>query len=118
MISILFGQWILHNWTDETCLKILRNCKEALKGKNGKLVIIDTVMDKENEENKEMVEIQALADMYMTVILGRKERSLEEWSILFLETGFSIHKITPILILSIRSIIEIYPNDVIGNEIF
>jgi hypothetical protein len=39
-------QWILHNWNDEGCVKILKNCKEAVSrnDKGGKIIIIDTVI--------------------------------------------------------------------------
>ncbi|OWM88435.1 hypothetical protein CDL15_Pgr003847 [Punica granatum] len=32
-----------HNWSDEKCLKLLKNCHEALED-NGKLIIIDSIM--------------------------------------------------------------------------
>ncbi|KAH1225500.1 Isoliquiritigenin 2'-O-methyltransferase [Glycine max] len=34
---------ILHNWSDENCLKILNNCYKALP-ENGKLVVVDFIM--------------------------------------------------------------------------
>ncbi|KAK7824643.1 eugenol o-methyltransferase [Quercus suber] len=36
---------ILHNWCDEYCMKLLRNCYEALPN-NGKVVIIELLMPK------------------------------------------------------------------------
>ena len=39
-------QWILHDWSDEDCVKILKRCKEAItyNKDGGKVVIIDQVM--------------------------------------------------------------------------
>ncbi|KAH7533248.1 hypothetical protein FEM48_Zijuj04G0110400 [Ziziphus jujuba var. spinosa] len=36
-------QWILHDWSDEESVKILKKCKEAItdKGKNGKWILHD-----------------------------------------------------------------------------
>ncbi|KAK2981603.1 hypothetical protein RJ640_022550 [Escallonia rubra] len=44
-------QWILHDWNDEECLKIPKHCKEAIpcKGKGGKVIIIDIVLDNQKE---------------------------------------------------------------------
>ncbi|XP_050275344.1 isoflavone 4'-O-methyltransferase-like isoform X7 [Quercus robur] len=38
--AILF-KWILHDWSDEECVNILKNCKEAItkKGKEGKVMV-------------------------------------------------------------------------------
>ncbi|KAI3862897.1 hypothetical protein MKX03_014853 [Papaver bracteatum] len=38
-------KWIMHDWTDEDCVKILRNCHKAIaKNKNGKVIIVDCVL--------------------------------------------------------------------------
>ncbi|KAJ4976753.1 hypothetical protein NE237_001859 [Protea cynaroides] len=76
-------EWILHDWNDEQCIKILKGCKEAIfsgdLGRNlRKAIIIEMVVD------------------------DRKE-----WEKLFLESRFSHYKITPIL--DLRSLIEVYP---------
>ncbi|KAG2372583.1 Isoliquiritigenin 2'-O-methyltransferase [Vigna angularis] len=36
-------QGILHNWSDENCLKVLNNCYKALP-ENGKVVVVDFIM--------------------------------------------------------------------------
>lgn len=99
---------ILHDWNDEECVKILKNCKDAIskKGK-GKVVIIDTVLDKENGNINESVETQLFYDMLMMVVFAGKERNEKEWIKLISLAGFSDYKITPIL--GSRSMIEIYP---------
>ncbi|KAI3818406.1 hypothetical protein L1987_12212 [Smallanthus sonchifolius] len=101
-------KWTLHDWSDEECKKILKNCKKAIpcKEKRGKLVIIDMVM-KVDEGDNELLETQILFDMLMMNCLTGRERSEKEWSELFLDAGFSDYKITPIL--GLRSLIEVYP---------
>ncbi|XP_057726083.1 trans-resveratrol di-O-methyltransferase-like [Arachis stenosperma] len=102
-------KWILHNWNDEECSKILRNCKEALHMSNGegrKIIVIDIVMGDEKSDH-ESIETQLFFDMMMMVFLTGKQRNREEWANLIFSAGFSDYKIIPIL--GIRSLIEIYP---------
>ncbi|XP_057442180.1 trans-resveratrol di-O-methyltransferase-like [Lotus japonicus] len=101
-------KWILHDWSDEECLKILKNCKEAIKskGKEGKVIIIDMVIEEDKGDDKS-VETQLLFDMGMMVLTTGKERSMKEWGILISSAGFSDYKISPVL--GLRSVVEIYP---------
>jgi len=99
----------LHDWNDEECVKILKNCKDAIakKGKEGKVVIIDMVLDCEKGDNNESVETKLFFDMLMMVVVTGKERNEKEWIKLISSAGFSDYKITPIL--GLRAVIEIYP---------
>ncbi|KAJ4723240.1 O-methyltransferase [Melia azedarach] len=104
----LLLKWVLHDWNDEECVKILKKCKEAItsNGKVGKVIIID--MMRENKKgDDESIETQLFFDMLMMVLLNGKERDEKEWAKLFQEAGFSDYKINPIL--GLRSLIEIYP---------
>ncbi|XP_057442181.1 trans-resveratrol di-O-methyltransferase-like [Lotus japonicus] len=106
--AILLKLWILHDWSDDECLKILKKCKEAIKskGKEGKVIIIDMVMEEKKEDHK-LVETQLFFDMLMMVVLTGKERNKKEWVKLITSAGFNDYKITQVL--GLRSIIEIYP---------
>lgn len=101
-------QWILHDWSDDECTKILKQCKKAIPSKEngGKLIIIDMVV-KVHEEEKNLLETQLFFDMLMMTVVKGRERTEEEWAKLFADAGFSKYKITPILRL--RSLIEVYP---------
>ncbi len=37
-------QWILHDWNDEECVTILRNCFKALPTSGGKVIIVESVL--------------------------------------------------------------------------
>ncbi|GFQ08020.1 caffeic acid 3-o-methyltransferase 1 [Phtheirospermum japonicum] len=39
----IFLKWICHDWTDEQCLKLLKNCYEALP-QNGKVILVEYVL--------------------------------------------------------------------------
>nr|XP_027060969.1 trans-resveratrol di-O-methyltransferase-like [Coffea arabica] len=62
-------KWILHDWSDEDCVNILKNCKKAIPGrdKGGKVIIIDMVMESQLE-NHESVEAQICFYMQMLVL--------------------------------------------------
>ncbi|KAK7312834.1 hypothetical protein VNO77_37009 [Canavalia gladiata] len=101
-------KWILHDWSDEQCVKILKNCKEAMKrnGKEQKVIAIDMVMENEIEDD-ESIETQLLIDSIVMVFFPGKERNEKQWAKLIFSAGFSDYKITPVL--GLRSLIEIYP---------
>ncbi|KAJ0837678.1 putative trans-resveratrol di-O-methyltransferase [Helianthus annuus] len=104
----LLLKWILHDWSDEKCVKILKQCKEAIPSKEnrGKLIIIDMVV-KVHEVENDLLETQLFFDMLLMTLLEGRERSEEDWAKLFLDASFSDYKITPIL--GLRSLIEVYP---------
>ncbi|GMY20465.1 trans-resveratrol di-o-methyltransferase [Fagus crenata] len=83
-------KWILHDWSDEECVNILKRCKGAIasKGKEGKVIIIDVVINQEKEEH-DITTTKLLFDALMMVVLTGKERNKKEWEKLFLEAGFS-----------------------------
>ncbi|WVY96226.1 hypothetical protein V8G54_028377 [Vigna mungo] len=100
-------KWVLHDWDDEDCVKILKNCRGAIssKGNKGKVIVIETVIN-EKLDYKDVTQTKLSWDMTMLAING-KERTEEEWKKLFTEAGFKYHKIFPIF--GFRSLIEVYP---------
>ncbi|XP_058100628.1 trans-resveratrol di-O-methyltransferase-like [Magnolia sinica] len=104
----VFLKWILHDWSDEECVKILRRCKEAIPSKEegGKVIILDMVVNMNNGDYK-LTETQLFFDLMMMVLASGKERNEHEWRKIFIEAGFTHYTITPIL--GVRSIIEVYP---------
>jgi len=101
-------QLVLHAYSDEECIKVLKKCKEAIanKGKAGKVIIIDIVVGAKNG-NHVLTEAKLLFDMLMMVLVTGREREEKEWEKLFLEAGFSHYKITNIF--GLRSLVEVYP---------
>jgi trans-resveratrol di-O-methyltransferase len=105
--AVMF-KWILHDWSDEECVNILKRCKEAItsKGKEGKVIIIDVVINQEKDEH-DVTKTKLLFDALMMVLLTGKERNKKEWEKLFLEAGFSHYKI--VSSFGMKSLIEVYP---------
>ncbi|CAN1851224.1 Probable O-methyltransferase 3 [Linum perenne] len=105
-------KWILHDWSDEECVKILKKSKEAIQGREGgreggKVIIIDMKVENQKANNDESIETQLFFDMLMMILVTGRERDEKEWAKLFVDAGFRDYKITPIL--GLRSIIEVYP---------
>ncbi|KAF8043362.1 hypothetical protein BT93_A1642 [Corymbia citriodora subsp. variegata] len=99
-------KWILHDWSDEESVKILKRCKEAItsNGKMGKVMIVEIVIGDGPEEAQTT---KLFYDMMLMGCLTGKERNEKEWAKLFREAGFSDYKITPLA--GFRSLIEVYP---------
>jgi trans-resveratrol di-O-methyltransferase len=100
-------QYILHDWSDEDCVKILKQCKKAVcsgnKPSGGKVIIIDTVV---GSAAKDAFEAQVTGDLLMMVMTSGKERDEHEWRRIFMEAGFQHYKTRPVL--GFLSIIELY----------
>ncbi|KAG4983639.1 hypothetical protein JHK87_028388 [Glycine soja] len=101
-------KWVLHDWNDEDCIKILEKCKDSIssKGNGGKVIIIDTVIN-EKLDDPDMTQTKLSLDIIVMLTMNGKERSEKEWKQLFTEAGFKHHKIFPIF--GFRSLIEVYP---------
>lgn len=99
---------MLHDWADEACVEILKNCKKAisLKEAGGKVIIMDMVIDPSCKDAIER-EAQFTLDLSMLVSCMGKEREKEEWKKIIEAAGFCDYKFTPVL--GYRNVIEIYP---------
>ncbi|OWM91008.1 hypothetical protein CDL15_Pgr023341 [Punica granatum] len=95
---------VLHDWGDEECVKILKNCKKAIPEKQGKLIIVEVVLQPEGKGPLD--DIAAVFDLMMFQ-LGGKERTEVEWKNLLVDGGFPRYNI--IKIPTLLSIIEAYP---------
>ncbi|KAJ0814938.1 putative trans-resveratrol di-O-methyltransferase [Helianthus annuus] len=100
-------KWILHDWNDEECIKILKRCKEAISSndKGGKLIIIDMVVMNDEPGNKTL-ETQLRFDMMMMTLATGRERARRIGQSYF-KCLLCDYKIT--LLQGFRSVIEVYP---------
>ncbi|MBA0783835.1 hypothetical protein Gotri_001487, partial [Gossypium trilobum] len=83
--------WILHDWGDKECLKLLRNCYEAIS-ECGKVIVVESVLPELPTPN--IVTATTLSfDVGMLHLLpGGKERTFKEFETLFVQVGFSAFK--------------------------
>lgn len=73
---------VLHNWSDEDCLKILGRIHEAMPP-HAKLIVVDSIVREGGGLHPSV-----LADLFMMVILGGKERTEQDWRELLDTAGF------------------------------
>ncbi|KAG7590472.1 Winged helix DNA-binding domain superfamily [Arabidopsis suecica] len=84
----VFMKWILHDWTDEHCIKILKNCWKSLPEK-GKVIIVEFVTPKEPMSGDLSSNTVFAMDLLMlTQCSGGKERSLSQFENLAFASGF------------------------------
>ena len=95
---------MLHDWSDEECVKILRRCRNAIPSQ-GKVIIVESVFG--SSPSRVMHQAQLLLDLGMMVLTKGKEREEHEWHKMFVDAGFSHYKVKPVL--GVLSIIEVYP---------
>jgi O-methyltransferase domain/Dimerisation domain len=79
---------VLHDWPDERCLTILRNCATAMSS-DARLLIVDAVLaDRMTASANELP--GALLDLIMLVYAGGRERTATEFAQLLDEAGLRV----------------------------
>lgn len=86
-----FVKSVLHDWDDETCVRILRHCREAMPA-DGRVLIAEIVV----EPGKPVGHPYRLIDLEMMVTLGGKERTADEFARLLDGAGLKLEQVTPI----------------------
>lgn len=80
---------VLHDWNDDACLAILQNCRRTINP-GGRIVVAEMLIGEIGAPG-----FAPLMDMPMTVAVGGKERSLEEFQALLTASGFRFTRVTP-----------------------
>lgn len=80
---------ILHDWDDESCIRILKNFRNAMKP-DSRLLIIDAVMPEGNapHESKNI-------DLFMLTLFGGQERTQKAWQKILDASGLKLNRIWP-----------------------
>jgi hypothetical protein len=93
---------VIHDWNDDDALKILRNCRRAIRD-HGKLLLIDSVLKPPNQPDA-----GRFNDLTMLVVApGGRERTEAEFRELLRSAGFSMLRVIPAT--GLTSIIESEP---------
>ncbi|KAI3945852.1 hypothetical protein MKW98_023126 [Papaver atlanticum] len=100
-------KWILHDWGDEDCVKILSNCHKAIaRKKNGKVIIVECELRPDGDGSFDNMGL--VFDLVMIAhTSGGKERTEVEWKMLLNNAGFP--RCNVIQIPAFPSIIEAFP---------
>ncbi len=81
---------IIHDWDDMPAATILANCERAMAEK-GKVLVMESVID----AGEKSVAAKFL-DVQMLVMTGGRERSVEEFDVLFAAAGLELGEVIPI----------------------
>ncbi|KAK3194498.1 hypothetical protein Dsin_025808 [Dipteronia sinensis] len=84
----IFMKWILHDWSDEHCLRLLKNCYKSIP-EDGKLIVVETILPDFPEANTATKAAFQIDVLMMTQNPGGKERSRQEYMALATGAGFS-----------------------------
>ena len=80
---------ILHDWNDEDALRIVRGVREAVP-RDGLLFVVELIIPDDDGPHP-----SKLLDLQMLILLGGRERSLEEWRDLLARGGFEVDDVSP-----------------------
>ena len=94
---------ILHNWNDEQCQQILRNCFVNMRP-NSRLLIIEQLIPKRLQGNSPAIE----SDLMMLLFLGGQERTEADYARLLQHASFELVAVHPLKCLG-YSLIEAQP---------
>ena len=82
------AQWILHDWNDDRCIKLLKNCYKALPPQ-GKTIVVDAVLPFLPDTSSSVKVTTQMDAIMMTQITGGKERTYDELLVLAKGAGFA-----------------------------
>ena len=96
-------KYIIHHWDDGHSVAILKNCRQAMT-EDARLLVVEAVLPPPGEPQIDFAKYQ---DLEMLVLVGGRERTLEEYSALFAQAHFKLVRVVPTQEYS--SIIEAVP---------
>jgi hypothetical protein len=83
---------VLHDWSDDDCRRILKNCRAAM-GNGARLLICEQILDPDPASGDPFL---YLVDTQMMAMFGTaRERSEGEFKALLVETGFVYRNLIP-----------------------
>nr|BEV30395.1 scoulerine 9-O-methyltransferase [Corydalis solida] len=91
----IFLKWVLHDWDDESCKKLLRKCWNALD-EGGKMIVVELVLPQVLGNNAESRSALAGDLMMMALSPGGKERTIIQFQNLGKAAGFNKVKSFPV----------------------
>ena len=89
-------QSIVHDWDDDSCVRFLGVCRDAL-APGGRVLVLEQTMPPHDGDH-----IVKAIDLEMLVDTGKgRERTKEQFSALFARAGLRVRKVVPIAITSL-----------------
>ncbi len=79
---------IIHDWEEPQAITILKNCAKAMRGQNGKVILVEHVIFPGNEPD-----MAKWIDMEMLAMAGGRERTEAEYAELFAKAGLRLVRV-------------------------
>jgi O-methyltransferase domain/Dimerisation domain len=92
---------VVHDWNDEHAIRILRNCRRAMKA-SGRVLLLEMLLPETADKH-----FGKLLDLNMLVMTGGRERTRAEFSVLLDAAGYKVTRI--IDTMAPQSLIEAVP---------
>ncbi|KAI4325032.1 hypothetical protein MLD38_030463 [Melastoma candidum] len=83
----IFMKWICHDWSDDHCLKFLKNCHDALP-ENGKVIIAECLLPETPDSTVGTKSVYHIDCIMLAHNPGGKERTEKEFAALAKGSGF------------------------------
>jgi len=80
---------VIHDWNDDQALQILRNCRKVVP-ENGALLLLEMGLSEPNQPS-----LGKAVDLYMLVLTGGLERTVDEYRDLLGRAGFRLNRVLP-----------------------
>ena len=80
---------VIHDWSEDQCVAILSNCREAMKP-GGRVLIVEMVLPTGDAPHP-----GKLLDLAMLVMPGGQERTEEEYGTLLSKAGLRVTRVVP-----------------------
>ena len=80
---------IIHDWSEDQCLTILKNCRSAMNP-DGRVLLIEMVLPEDNTPHPGKI-----LDMMMLVGPGGRERTAKEYGTLLSKAGLRLTRVVP-----------------------
>ena len=80
---------VLHDWTDDKAITILRSCRAAA-GDAAKLLLVERLVGEADGDDT----AATMVDIHMMAVTGGRERSRDEYGALLGQSGFALSKVS------------------------
>lgn len=87
--DIYVTKMILHDWSDEECVRILTNCRKAMRP-GGRMLAAEIVLEPDNPDP-----FPYLLDLQMLVVITGRERTVGEFRTLYEAAGLRLTRVIP-----------------------
>lgn len=86
-------KWVLHDWNDDECVRILQHARMAMAMTGGnRLLVIERLMPEHTTTGEDIVQ----RDLNMLVLNGGQERTLKEYEVLLQAGGLQLGQVTTV----------------------